>query len=285
MQVGRAGRRQRDPEGRMPLMDHLRELRNRLVKAMLFIAAGTAVGYVVHDPVWAWLNEPYCSLPAEVRGGEQGCDLIFTGVFDPFFVAFRVWLIVGLAVSCPFWLYQLWAFLAPALNGREKRYTYVFVPLAAMLFVAGATLAYYITGIAMSVLFGFAPEDVMPMITITNYLGYMTLMMVVFGLGFVTPLLVALLNLMGVVTHEALARSRRMILFGIFVLSAVVTPAEPLSMLALAIPLILLFEAAELFCFVNDRRRRTNDGLAGLDDDEISPLDDAESEADAEPRR
>ncbi|MFD0773712.1 twin-arginine translocase subunit TatC [Streptomonospora algeriensis] len=269
----------------MPLMDHLRELRNRLVKAMLFIAAGTVVGYLVEGPVWAWLNEPYCSLPTEVRGGSEDCDLIFTGVFDPFFVAFRVWLIVGLAVSCPFWLYQLWAFVAPALNGRERRYTYLFVPLAAMLFVGGAILAYYITGFAMTVLFGFAPEDVMPMITITNYLGYMMLMMIVFGLGFVTPLLVALLNLLGVVSHEALARSRRLILFGIFVLAAVATPAEPLSMLALALPLIVLFEAAELFCFVNDRRRRANDGLAGLDDEEISPLDDAESVSDPGPKR
>ncbi|MUL44174.1 twin-arginine translocase subunit TatC [Streptomonospora sp. PA3] len=269
----------------MPLMDHLRELRNRLVKALLFIALGTVVGYLVYDPVWAWLKEPYCSLPASQRGGGEGCDLIFTGVFDAFFVAFRVWVIVGLVVSCPFWLYQLWAFVAPALNGREKRYTYAFVPLAAILFVSGSTLAYFITGLAMEVLFGFAPDGTIPLITITNYLGYMTLMMLVFGLGFVAPLLVALLNLMGVITHEALARSRRVIVFGIFVLSAVVTPAEPLSMLALAVPLIVLFEAAELFCFVNDRRRRAADGLAGLGDDEISPLDDAESVSDPEPKR
>ncbi|MFB9802183.1 twin-arginine translocase subunit TatC [Streptomonospora salina] len=269
----------------MPLMDHLRELRNRVLKAMVFIAAGAVVGYLVEDPVWAWLSEPYCSLPADVRGGGQECDLIFTGVFDPFFVAFRVWLIVGLAVSCPFWLYQLWAFVAPALNGREKRYTYVFVPLAAVLFVGGATLAYYITSLAMTVLFGFAFEGATAMITITNYLSYMMLMMLVFGLGFVTPLLVALLNLLGVLSHEALARSRRIILFGIFVLAAVATPAEPLSMLALALPLIALFEAAELFCFVNDRRRRARDGLAGLDDDEISPLDDAESVPGPDPKR
>ncbi|WP_460999689.1 twin-arginine translocase subunit TatC [Streptomonospora sediminis] len=270
----------------MPLMDHLRELRNRLVKALLFLALGTVVGYLIYDPVWAWLKEPYCSLPAEQRGDTgQGCELIFTGVFDAFFVAFRVWVMVGLVVASPFWLYQLWAFIAPALNGREKRYTYVFVPLAAILFVAGSALAYYITALAMAVLFGFAPDGTVPMITITNYLGYMTLMMLVFGLGFVAPLLVALLNLMGVVTHEALARSRRVILFGVFVLSAVVTPAEPLSMLALAIPLIVLFEAAELFCFINDRRLRRGDHLAGLSDDEISPLDDAESVPDSGPKR
>jgi|SRR5690625_3020066 len=286
MQVSRAQRRRpRDPEGRMPLMDHLRELRNRLVKAMLFIAAGTVVGYLVYEPVWEALKEPYCSLPAEARGDSEACDLVFTGIFDAFLVAFRVWVIVGLVVSCPFWLYQLWAFVAPALNGREKRYTYVFVPMAAVLFVAGSALAYYITGLAMAVLFGFAPQGTVPMITITNYLGYMTLMMIVFGLGFVTPLLVALLNMMGVISHQALAGSRRVIVFAIFVVSGLVTPAEPLSMLALAVPLVVLFEAAELFCYVNDRRRRSNDALAGLDDDEISPLDEPDPVAEGEGKR
>ncbi|MDA0564594.1 twin-arginine translocase subunit TatC [Streptomonospora sp. S1-112] len=269
----------------MPLMDHLRELRNRLVKALLFVALGTVVGYFLYEPVWDLLRGPYCSLPAEARGGRSGCDLIFTGVFDAFFVAFRVWIIVGVLVSSPFWLYQLWAFVAPALTGREKRYTYGFVPTAALLFVGGAALAYYVTGLAMAVLFEFAPEGSLPMITIDSYLGYMTLMMLVFGLGFVTPLLVALLNLIGVIRHETLAKSRRLIIFGIFVLAAIVTPAEPLSMLALALPLVVLYEAAELFCFINDRRRGRRDEFAGLSDDEISPLDDEESLTDSGPSR
>ncbi|WP_344105167.1 twin-arginine translocase subunit TatC [Nocardiopsis rhodophaea] len=270
----------------MPLMDHLRELRNRLVKAMIAIALGTVVGYYVYDPVWAVLKAPYCALPeaqAVVDGGQ--CNLIFTGVFDAFFVAFKVWVIVGILVSSPFWLYQLWAFVAPALRRRERKFTYVFVPLAVVLFLTGAVLAYYITKLAMEVLFGFAPADAVPMITIDNYLNYMMLMMVVFGVGFVMPLLVALLNLMGVLPHAAIAKWRRVIIFFSFVLAAVLTPAEPISMLALAIPIILLFELAELFCFINDRRTRAVDALADLDDDEISSLDDVMDEDDNEGAR
>ncbi|ASU83709.1 twin-arginine translocase subunit TatC [Nocardiopsis gilva YIM 90087] len=268
----------------MPLMDHLRELRNRLVKAMIAIALGTAVGYYVYTPVWEFLKAPYCALP-EAQSVDDGCNLIFTGVFDAFFVAFKVWVIVGILVSSPFWLYQLWAFVAPALRRRERKFTYVFLPLAVMLFLAGAALAYYITKLAMEVLFGFAPADVAPMITIDNYLNYMMLMMVVFGVGFVMPLLVALLNLMGVLPHAAIAKWRRVIIFFSFVLAAVLTPAEPISMLALAIPIIVLFELAELFCFLNDRRTRSADPLADLDDDEISALDDVMDDDDNEGAR
>ncbi|WP_184080173.1 twin-arginine translocase subunit TatC [Nocardiopsis mwathae] len=257
----------------MPLMDHLRELRNRLVKAMIAVALGTAFGYWVYKPVWEFLKAPYCALPEAQAVDGDSCNLIFTGVFDAFFVAFKVWVIVGILVSSPFWLYQIWAFVAPAMRGRERKFTYVFVPLAVILFLCGAALAYVITELAMKVLFGFAPADVMPMITIDNYLGYMLLMMMVFGVGFVLPLLVALLNLMGVLPHAAIAKWRRVIIFFSFVLAAVLTPAEPISMLALAIPIILLFELAELFCYINDRRNRSADPMADLGDDEISDLD------------
>ncbi|MDA2808435.1 twin-arginine translocase subunit TatC [Nocardiopsis suaedae] len=268
----------------MPLMDHLRELRSRVVKAALFIAVGVAAGFVVFGPVWDALQAPYCRLPQEVRDGGEGCDLIFTGIFDPFFLRFKVAIVVGLLIASPFWLYQLWAFVAPALRGREKRYTYYFVAAAVPLFLTGSGLAYYITGLALEVLFGFATEDMVAMITITNYLNYMILMILVFGFAFVTPLLVILLNLLGVVTHAGLAKWRRLIVFGIFVLSAMVTPAEPISMLALAVPLIVLFEIAELFCFLHDRRRGAA-GADGLADDELSPLDDAEDAAEDDARR
>lgn len=256
----------------MPLMDHLRELRNRLVKSLVFIALGCVVGYLVYEPVWEFLKAPYCSLPEAREIDADGCTLIYTGVFDPFFLAFRVWLLVGVLAASPFWLFQLWAFVAPALHSREKKYAYIFAPLAGVLFVTGAAVAYYITAMAMRILFSFAPPETLAMITITNYLSYMTIMMIVFGLGFVLPLLVALLNLLGILSHAAIAKWRRVIIFGAFVVAAVVTPAEPVSMLALAVPLILLFEVAELFAFLNDRRKRRDDPLAGLDDDEMSEL-------------
>ncbi|MEU0487648.1 twin-arginine translocase subunit TatC [Nocardiopsis sp. NPDC006139] len=264
----------------MPLMEHLRELRGRVVKAVIALALGCVVGYLAYDYVWEFLKAPYCSLPESKVAAQDGCSLIVTGPFDAFFVAFKVWLFVGAIVSAPFWLYQLWAFVAPALHTREKRYAYVFAPLAAVLFVAGAALAYYITAYALTVLFSFLPDDADPFLTIGEYLSYMLIMMTMFGLGFVLPLLVALLNIIGVLPHAAIAKWRRVIIFGAVVLAAVVTPAEPISMLALAVPLVLLFELAELFAFFNDRRKKRHDPYAGLSDDEISELDDTPSSLD-----
>jgi sec-independent protein translocase protein TatC len=269
-----------NPEARMPLMEHLRELRSRLTKAAIALALGAVVGYLVYDYVWAFLVEPYCSLPVSQVNGPDDCSLIVTGPFDAFFVAFKVWLFVGALVSAPFWLYQLWAFVAPALHGREKKYAYLFAPLAALLFAGGATLAYAITSMALTMLFGFLPEDADPFLTIGEYLNYMLIMMGMFGIGFVLPLLVVLLNISGVLPHAAIAKWRRVIVFSSFLVAAVITPAEPISMLALAVPLVVLFEIAELFAFLNDRRKKRNDPYAGLDDDEISELDDTPSALD-----
>lgn len=276
-------RHRENPEARMPLMDHLRELRGRLTKAALALALGTVVGFVFYDQVWDFLTEPYCSLPDSqvVEGG--GCSLIVTGPFDAFFVAFKIWLFVGALVTAPLWLYQLWAFVAPALHGREKKYAFIFAPLAGMLFVAGAALAYTVTALALQMLFGFLPEDADPYLTIGEYLSYMLIMMGMFGIGFVMPLLVILLNIVGILTHEAIAKWRRVIIFCAFLIAAVITPAEPISMLALAIPLVVLFEIAELFCFLNDRRRKRRDPSADLDDDEISELDETPSAMDEAP--
>jgi len=262
-----------NPEARMPLMEHLRELRSRLTKAGIALTLGAVVGYLVYDYVWAFLVEPYCSLPVSQVNGPDDCSLIVTGPFDAFFVAFKVWLFVGALVSAPFWLYQLWAFVAPALHGREKKYAYIFAPLAALLFAAGAALAYAITSMALTMLFGFLPDDADPFLTIGEYLDYMLIMMGMFGVGFVLPLLVVLLNISGVLPHAAIAKWRRVIIFSSFLVAAVITPAEPISMLALALPLVILFEIAELFAFLNDRRKKRNDPYADLDDDEVSELD------------
>ncbi|MBR8742137.1 twin-arginine translocase subunit TatC [Nocardiopsis sp. MG754419] len=264
----------------MPLMDHLRELRNRLAKALLILGLGAVLGAVFYDQVWDFLTAPYCSLPAShvVEGG--GCSLIVTGPFDAFFVAFKVWLFVGALVTGPLWLYQLWAFVAPALHGHEKKYAYIFAPLAGILFVAGAALAYTITSLALQMLFGFLPDDADPFLTIGEYLDYMLIMMGMFGIGFVMPLLVVLLNIVGILPHEAIAKWRRVIIFCAFLIAAIITPAEPISMLALAIPLVVLFEIAELFCFLNDRRRKRRDPTGDLGDDEISEIDDRPSDLD-----
>lgn len=264
----------RDPEGRMPLVEHLRELRNRLIKSLIAVGAGIGVGFLFYEQVWAFLEAPYCAIPNEARpDSTRQCELIFTGVFDPFLVQLKVAALVGVVVACPVWLYQMWAFVTPALRGKERLYTYGFLGAAIPLFVSGAGLAYYIAELALRVMFSFSPEGAADYITITNYLTYMILIMLVFGAAFVLPLLVVLLNFIGVLPHSALAKWRRVIIFFAFVFAAVVTPGDPITMLVLGGCIVALFEAAELVAFLNDRRKRRSDPYGGLDDDQVSPLE------------
>jgi sec-independent protein translocase protein TatC len=263
-----------DDADRMPLMEHLRELRNRLVKAMLGLLVGTIIGWIVFTPVWEFLKEPYCSLPAS-HALEQGkCTLVVNGIFSSFFLRLKIGFIIGVVISSPVWLYQLWAFVAPGLYKRERRWTYVFLGAALPLFAVGVALAYVTVDKGLSLFLGFTPKDVAALITVDHYLGYVLAMLLIFGLTFELPLFVVVLNLAGVLTSDRIHKSQRMIVFGIFVFAAVATPsADPFTMLALALPTVLLFEIAAFLAFLNDRRKgRRPDEDAGLSDDEAAPL-------------
>jgi sec-independent protein translocase protein TatC len=262
-----------DPEGRMPLLDHLRELRNRLLKAILAILLGTVIGWMLFVPVWEILKEPFCSLEASKDlNGE--CNLVVNGIFSSFFLRLKIAFIIGMVLSSPFWLFQLWAFVAPGLYRKERRWTYVFMGAAVPLFLVGTALAYITVDKGLSIFLGFVPDDVLPLITVDHYLGYVLAMLLVFGLTFELPLFVVVLNLAGVLSSARIRRSQRMIIFGIFVFAAVATPsADPITMLALALPTIVLFEVAAFLAFLHDRHRDRNDPYAGLADDEASPLD------------
>ncbi|QKW36468.1 twin-arginine translocase subunit TatC [Actinomadura sp. NAK00032] len=268
-------RRDAAPDGRMPLMDHLRELRNRLIKAILAFVVGAIAGWLLFDPVWDFLKQPYCSLPQSHVVDKDQCSLFVNGIFSSFFLKLKISCIIGAVISAPVWLYQLWAFIAPGLYNRERRWTYVFLGAAVPLFFVGTGLAYLTVDKGLAIFLGFVADDVKPLITVDSYLGYVLTMLLVFGLTFELPLFVVVLNLAGVLSSSRIRRSQRMILFGIFVFAAVATPsADPFTMLALALPTVLLFEIAALLAFVNDRRRANRpDPYAGLADDEASPLD------------
>ncbi|MER7546842.1 twin-arginine translocase subunit TatC [Actinomadura sp.] len=268
-------RRDAAPDGRMPLMDHLRELRNRLIKAILAFVVGAVVGWLLFDPVWDFLKQPYCSLPQSHVVDKDECSLFVNGIFSSFFLKLKISCIIGAVISAPIWLYQLWAFVAPGLYSRERRWTYVFLSAAVPLFFVGTGLAYVTVDKGLAIFLGFVADDVKPLITVDSYLSYVLTMLLVFGLTFELPLFVVLLNLAGVLSSARIRRMQRMILFGIFVFAAVATPsADPFTMLALALPTVLLFEIAALLAFLNDRRRaRRPDPYAGLSDDEASPLD------------
>ncbi|MEO3824465.1 twin-arginine translocase subunit TatC [Actinomadura sp. B10D3] len=262
------------PDGRMPLMEHLRELRNRLIKAILGLVAGALVGWILFDPIWDFLKQPYTRIPPEhCLNGK--CDLVVHGIFDGFFIHLKVALIVGAVLSSPIWLYQIWAFVAPGLYQKERRWTYTFMAAAVPLFVLGGGLAYLTMDKGLKIFIGLAPGDTTVLVGVQDYLGYAQAMLFIFGLTFELPLFVVMLNLVGVLTHERIRKSRRMLIFGVFVFAAVATPSQdPFTMLALALPTILLFEVAELLAFFHDRRiARRPDPYEGLSDDEASPLE------------
>jgi sec-independent protein translocase protein TatC len=268
-----------NPEGRMPLMDHIRELRNRLIKAVLALVVGTAIGLIpaVFYRTWHFIERPFCT--AVIRG-HTGChgigdSLVVQGIFDSFSLRVQIAFFFGLIISSPVWLYQLWAFIAPGLYARERRWTYAFLGAAVPLFCIGAALAYFAMGRGLHFLLGLTPAGVLNLPSISTYLGYAMAMLLVFGLGFELPLIMVMLNLARVLTHERFRKWRRFMIFGVFLFAGVATPSpDPITMLLLALPCVLLVEVAEVIIWANDRRiARRPSPYAGLSDDEISPLD------------
>jgi sec-independent protein translocase protein TatC len=257
----------------MSLMEHLRELRNRLLIALLGLAVGVVIGFIYFDPIWKFLEAPYCGLrqAQQLRPGQ--CTLLVLGVFDSFFVNLKVAALFGLIVSSPVWLWQIWAFVTPGLYRNEKRYSMMFMGLAVPLFLAGAGLAYLIMDTGLAILLSFAPAGTLPSLTIDEYLSYILVMIVIFGVSFELPLLMVFLNVIGVLPHATVAKHRRMVIFIMFVFAAIATPStDPFSMIALAIPMVVLFALAEGFMYLRERRTQQGDDFSHLSDDEASPL-------------
>jgi sec-independent protein translocase protein TatC len=275
-------RRQQNPGGHAPLLEHLRELRNRAVKILLALTAGMIVGFVFFTPVWRVIERPLCS--AVIRG-DHGCarlgvnQLALNGPLDSFYLRVKVAVIVGVVVSSPVWLYQVWAFIAPGLYRKEKRWAYLFVGIAAPLFGAGAVLAYVVMSRGLRYLLGLTPSGVLNLPSIDTYLSYFQGMILGFGLAFELPLALVVLNLAHILTHQRFRKWRKMMLFGAFLFAGIANPSpDPISMLLLAVPCVVLVEVAEVVIYFNDRRRaKIEDPYADLPDDEASPLEMSES--------
>jgi sec-independent protein translocase protein TatC len=270
--------RQQNPEGRMPLMDHLRELRHRVVKMALALAAGMTAGFIFFNQAWHVIERPLCS--AHIRN-QIGChtlgvnQLVVNGPLDSFYLRVKVALIVGVILSSPVWLYQVWAFVAPGLYAREKRWSCLFLGAAIPLFGVGITLCYVSLGRSMHYLLGLTPSGVQNLIQVDQYMSFVMAMMLAFGLAFEVPLLIVVLNLAGVLTHERFRKWRRVLIFGVFLTAGMANPSpDPLTMLILGGACALLVEGAEFIVWSNDRRRARlhPDPYTGLADGELSPL-------------
>ncbi|MDT4891420.1 MAG: sec-independent protein translocase protein TatC [Pseudonocardiales bacterium] len=286
--LGRGLRRLRgrpaNPEGRMSVLDHLRELRRRLILVVLFIIAGGVLGWFLYDPILSFLKHPYCSVPARYRyqpAGINKCVLTYQGVLDGFTSRLQISLISGAVLTAPLWLYQIWAFITPGLRKNERRYTIVFIVASTLLFAAGMALAYVVLTKGLNVLLRAGTDQTQAILTVNKYIGFVTLMLIVFGAAFELPLLVIMANLAGVLPARLLKKSQRLAIFLIFAFAAVATPStDPYTMCAMALPMVVLYEFAVLFAVLRERRRDRRAQLAGPEE---FPDDEVPSQVDAIP--
>lgn len=258
--------------GTMPLMAHLRELRSRLTKGVLAIVAGTVLAWIFYPPILEWMSLPYDTIRPQLEAQGIETDLVLTGIGGAFTFQLKISLIVGLLASSPVWLWQIWAFVLPALHRNEKRWALLLTATGAPLFIGGAYLGYVVLPKAILVLIGFVPDGWGSLLTGAEYLNFVVRMMLVFGVAAEIPLVVTILNRLKIVSAKQLAGARPWIIIGIFVFAAIATPTtDPLTMLFLATPMTVLYLLAEVLAIFHDRRRAKAD--PGLADDELSSLD------------
>ena len=275
------------PDGRMALVEHLRELRNRLGISLLALAVCVVVGLVFREQLFDLIKQPYCTTSvaerAAVRPGQ--CDLFAFDVFSQFSVSLRIAFIVGVIASAPVWLYQLGAFITPGLHRHERRYAAAFLCSSLLLFTTGVAFAYLTLSRGLDFLLSFGGGEIVPLTSINSYLSFVTLTLLAFGVGFLFPVIVLFLHVLGVFPAAKMRSWRRGMVLGIAVATALITPSQdPITFLAMALPLYVLYESCILVARVRERRQRgraaVEPGSADLEllgDDEISFVDERPS--------
>jgi sec-independent protein translocase protein TatC len=263
---------QRAAEGSMTLIEHIRELRKRLFRACLAILIGAILGYLVAPKLQFIITDPYCQF-IKARTGTSNCQFNSSSPLDQFMLNLKVAMYAGLVIAAPVWLYQLWAFIAPGLHKRERRYGYAFATVATPLFAAGFLLGFILVSRSMPWFLGINPNYTVT-VDLGGYFDFVTGVMLLFGVGFEFPLLVAMLNFAGLVSAKKLLSWWRIAIFLMFLFAALVTPTpDPFNMTILAACMAVLYFAAVGVAFINDGRRARRNTYNQYADDEVSPIE------------
>ncbi len=243
----------RDPSG-MTLMEHITELRNRVVKSVIAVILGGALGFTLYAPVLDRLVEPYCDQKAEqaerradagledAESLDTGCQLVVTDPLESFSIRLKVSAYLGLLFASPVVLWQLWRFITPGLYDNEKRYAIPFVLSSVLLFVAGAALALWTFPKTLEFLSAFGGDNLTTLYTPGKYLGLLIFMMLAFGIGFEFPIVLTFLQLARVLHWRQLVSFARYAVVLIFVANAIITPSgDPVTLLALSVPMCIFY--------------------------------------------
>lgn len=257
-------------DGRMALVDHLREFRYRLIVSASAVLVVTIVAWFFYNPLLRVVLWPLIQATNQLKISRPdiAINLTFQGVSSSFLLQLQVSAVAGIIVSCPVWLYQLWAFIVPGLIEREKKFALIFLGTSVPLFLAGVAVGYMVMPKGYQVMLAFVPKDsnAMSLLEANTFLANEMKLLMVFGASFLLPVLLVMLNLVGVVKGAQLRKVRTMAIFGCFVFGAVATPStDPFSMTAMAIPMAILYIVAEVICVRHDKRKAASSDLVVID--------------------
>jgi len=256
----------------MALSDHFRELRARVLKVALTFLVVFGVSLFFFDALFDFVFGPYEEAVKNLPDGTKAIAST-SGAGGGLMLYLKLCGFAALLLTCPVWLYQIWAFIMPGLHPSEKRWTRIFVVIAVPLFLVGVLLGWLTLPKGLEVLIGLNPSVITSIIDFNDYLQFFTRTLLVFGLAFEIPVFVVMLNRAGVVKGKTLAQYRPWIIIGIFVFAAVATPStDPFTMTIMAVPMVLLYGISEVIARVHDRRKAERGVNAGLSPDEASPL-------------